>query len=70
MSEKRAVMIRPFVEDIRLGLTDLELMEKYRVSERELRVLFKKLAERGLVRPDEHPALKPDHFEDTIVLDL
>ena len=70
MADKRTVLIRPFVEDIRLGLTDLELMEKYRVSEDELRFLFKKLAKRGVVRPDEHPALKPDHFEDTIVLDL
>lgn len=70
MTEKRAVMIRPFVEDIRLGLTDLELMEKYRVSEDDLRLLFKKLAKRGVVRPDEHPALRPDHFEDTIELDF
>lgn len=70
MCAKRAVLIRPFVEDIRVGLTDLELMEKYGVSQAELRFLFKKLASRGVVRPDEHPALRPDQFEDTIELDL
>lgn len=70
MTEKRDVLIRPFVEDIRQGMTDLELMEKYRISEPELRFLFKKLAKRGVVTPEDLPALNPDVFEDTIVLDL
>lgn len=42
-----------FLKDIRSGLDDEELMEKYRLSPRQLQGLFRELIEAGLVTPME-----------------
>ena len=64
---KRVVVVKKFVRDLRSGYTDVELMDKYRVNEKELRMVFRKLVEKHLLMPDELPAIRPEHFEDTIV---
>ena len=70
MAVKRTIWIRTFVEDVRAGLTDSELMEKHRISEQELQLTFRKLVERRVLDPSELPAVRPDWFEETLVLDV
>ncbi len=70
MAAKRTIWIRTFVEDVRAGLTDAELMEKHRISEKELQLAFRKLVERHVLDPSELPAVRPDRFEETLVLDV
>lgn len=65
----RTILIRQFVEDVRSGYTDAELLQKYRISENELRTVFRTLAERHLLLPDEVPSIRPEQFEDTIVFE-
>jgi len=65
----RTIFIRHFVEHVRSGYTDAELMEKYRITEKELRTVFRTLAERHLLLPDEVPSIRPEQFEDTIVFE-
>jgi hypothetical protein len=66
---KRVIIVKKFVRDLRSGFTDVELMETYRVNEKELRMIFRKLVEKHLLMPDELPAIRPEQFEDTIVFD-
>jgi hypothetical protein len=66
---KLVIVIRQFLEDVRSGYTDRELMEKYKIGERELRIVFRKLAEKHLVMPYQVPAIRPEQFEETIVFD-
>ena len=70
MSAKRKIWIRTFVEDVRSGLTDAELMEKHRISEKELQMVFRRLVERHVLKPSDLPAVKPENFEETIVIDV
>jgi hypothetical protein len=70
MPAKRTIWIRTFVEDVRSGLTDAELMEKHRVSEKELRLAFRKLVASHVLDPAELPSVHPDQFEETMVLDV
>ncbi len=46
---KRTINAKQAVRDIRLGLSDSEMMEKYELSSRGLQSLFEKLIEEGLV---------------------
>ena len=51
---KRKINAKQAVRDIRLGLTDADMMEKYELSSRGLQSLFEKLITEGLVDPIEH----------------
>lgn len=45
MSEKRSIKARDVIKDIRSGLTDSQLMEKYQLSEGRLKHVFEKLVD-------------------------
>ncbi|MCA1961648.1 MAG: hypothetical protein LDL33_12735 [Desulfomonile sp.] len=57
------------VRDIRLGLSDLALMEKYRLTDRGLGSLFRKLVAAGLLKVSELEQRDPT-FTSTIPLKL
>jgi len=57
------------VRDIRSGLTDLELMEKYRLTDKGLGSLFRKLVSAGLLKHSEIESRDPT-FTSTIPLDI
>ena len=48
---KRKISVDEFVKDVTSGQGDSELMEKYRLSRRQLDAMFTKLLERGQLRP-------------------
>lgn len=51
MSSKQRVSAREVLEDIKSGMTDARLMQKYGLSERGLESLYRKLIERKIIRP-------------------
>ncbi len=53
MKERREVRAREMVEDIRAGKTDSELLEKYRLSEKGLASVMKRLLDAGLMESSE-----------------
>ena len=63
------VPIKQFVDDVRLALTDDELMEKYQISQQELRSMLKALADRGVLEKEELE-VRPRDYEDTVVMDV
>jgi hypothetical protein len=67
--KKRDVNGREIIEDIRLGLTDDELMEKYRLTTQGLRSLFTKLHQTGLITGEDFQ-WRPAFWDETITLDL
>ncbi|MBI5569413.1 MAG: ankyrin repeat domain-containing protein [Desulfomonile tiedjei] len=48
---KRKISVDEFVKDVTSGQGDSELMEKYRLSRKQLDAMFTKLLERGQLRP-------------------
>ena len=50
---KRTIKIREIVQDIRSGLTYLDLLEKYRLSSRQFQKVFSKLLKRGALEPSQ-----------------
>lgn len=66
---KREIKAREALNDIRQGMTDLDLMEKYRITDKGLRSLFKKLLAAGLLRPREIEN-RDGTFVSTVTLDL
>jgi hypothetical protein len=63
------VPIRQFIEDIRLATTDEELMQKYRITEMELRSMLMTLFKRGILEKADLD-MRPGDYEDTVVIDL
>jgi len=55
----RDIKPRQAVEDIRAGLDDRALMEKYKLSEKGLRNLFDELAYLGFITREERREIKP-----------
>lgn len=51
--QKRSIDTQKLVADIRSGVTDLELMEKYKVSSRGLQRVLAKLVDSGLIIADD-----------------
>jgi hypothetical protein len=66
---KREIRAREAMKDIRHGMNDLELMEKYRITDKGLRSLFRKLAAAGLLSQEEIDS-RDSTFVSTITLDL
>ncbi|MFH1115791.1 MAG: hypothetical protein V1792_17925 [Pseudomonadota bacterium] len=67
MAEKRIIKAKDIVNDIRAGLSDHELMGKYKLSIRGLESIFKKLEESGTVKRSELYGRIPS-FDDTVNL--
>lgn len=53
MAPKRTIKGREIVADIRSGMTDNQLMDKYNLSEGALKNIFRKLVDAGAIREDE-----------------
>ena len=53
MIPKRSIKAKEIVLDIRAGMTDSELMAKYKLSLRGLQSIFKKLEETKVMKPSE-----------------
>jgi hypothetical protein len=68
MKEKRTIKAKDIVNDVRAGLTNLQLMEKYELSPKGLKSIFTKLVEAKAVRSDELDMRVPS-FTDTVGLD-
>ena len=65
MSDKRTIQAKDIVQDILSDKTDLELMEKYKLTSRGLQSIFSKLAAAGMVTPEQISARTPA-FDDTV----
>jgi len=65
---KRQIKAIEVVADIRAGLTDTDLMDKYRLSSKGLQSIFKKLMDGDVLSASELEARVPV-FDDTAALD-
>lgn len=68
MAEKRKIMAKEIINDIRGGMTDSELMDKYRLSIKGLQSIFRKLEAVKAIKPSELYGRFPG-FDDTIEVD-
>jgi hypothetical protein len=66
---KREIKAKQALQDIRHGMNDLELMEKYKITDKGIRSLFKKLVTVGLLSQDEIDR-RDSTFVSTVTLDL
>ncbi len=66
---KREIKAKQAVKDIRSGMDDLTMMEKYKITDKGLRSLFRKLVSAGLLRQNEIEG-RDATFVSTITLDL
>jgi hypothetical protein len=66
---KREIRAKEAMQDIQHGMNDLELMEKYRITDKGLRSLFRKLVAAGLLSQQEIDS-RDSTFVSTITLDL
>ena len=67
--KKRSIAIEEFVSDVRAGMADYELMEKYRITGPQLQSLYGKLIDRGKLdlsdlEDDETSTLNLSDLED------
>jgi hypothetical protein len=53
MSPKRVIKAKDVIRDIHSGMTTSQLIEKYRFSAKELRLIFRKLLEASVMTRDE-----------------
>jgi len=58
---RRKISARDFIEDIRGGLTDSELMDKYKLTALGLQSAFTKLVDAGAIKPEEIFGRLPDY---------
>jgi hypothetical protein len=68
MPPKREIKAIDVVADMRAGMTDPELMQKYRLSVKGLQSIFKKLLDADVIGPEEVVNRNP-MFDDTANLD-
>ncbi len=66
---KPIIQARQFAEDIRSGMSDSELMEKYRLSAKGLQSAFTKLLNNGIVTVEELYGGRPRSGADTVIID-
>lgn len=67
MPEKTKIKARDVVNDIRAGMTDPELMEKYGLSAKGLQSLFRKLLEVKAIASSELKRRRADYHDTTII---
>jgi hypothetical protein len=65
MTKKRKISAKDIITDIREGLTDSELLDKYRLSIKGLQSIFRKLEAVKAIKPSELYGRLPS-FDDTI----
>jgi hypothetical protein len=63
VSAKRKIDARELVAGIRSGVTDVELMEKYKLSSRGLQRVFTKLVDSGALMADDLSGLSISHVD-------
>ena len=68
MIEKRKISAKDIINDIRGGMTDSELMDKYRLSLKGLQSIFRKLEAVKAIKPSELYGRFPG-FDDTIEIE-
>jgi len=68
MPQKRKISAKDIINDIRGGMTDSELMDKYRLSIKGLQSIFRKLEAVRAIKPSELYGRFPG-FDDTIEVD-
>ena len=66
---KREVKAKEAIRDIRSGMDDIALMEKYKINDKGLKSLFRKLLAAGLVTADEIDQ-RESPFMSTVTLDM
>jgi len=64
---KKQINIRQAVRDIRAGMDDYQLMDKYRLAARGLQSLFSKLVEIGALQPSELHNRMPGFTETAVI---
>jgi hypothetical protein len=64
-TSKRKIKAKPFVRDLRNGMGDRELMEKYALSESQLHKVFHKLVDAGAI--DEMEFFMRTSLSDSII---
>ncbi len=69
MDAKRKIKGKDVVRDIRSGMTDSQLMDKYELSLTGLQKVFRKLVDAGALRMEEIYGRNPLR-EDSVVIDL
>jgi hypothetical protein len=67
--EKPTIIAKDVVEDLKAGMTDGELMEKYRLTTKGLSSLFRKLVEAGLMSRGD-VTLRMSTWLDTVAIEL
>jgi hypothetical protein len=65
---KRKISVDEIVTDVLAGLSDADLMEKYRLSRKQLDSMFQKLLDRGALRPSDLAEGRQPAFEPTLEL--
>lgn len=64
MSEKRKIKAKEIVVDIKSGMSDEDLMEKYNVSEKGLKSIFQKLIDAGSIEQSQlEERIPPDRLK-------
>jgi len=48
---RRKIPVREFLADFQAGMTDTEMIDKYRISPKQLRSVFKRLLDRQIIDP-------------------
>jgi hypothetical protein len=66
MEPKRKIKAKDIVSDIRSGMSDLQLMQKHRLSSKGLQSVFRKLVEAKVIRPRELFNRAPTAGDDTV----
>jgi len=69
MSAKRVVNAKDIVEDIRAGMSDKDLMTKYRLSSKGLQSAFTKLINNRILTVEEVYGQPRSTDEDTVIID-
>ncbi|MDQ7784873.1 MAG: hypothetical protein RDU20_18465 [Desulfomonilaceae bacterium] len=69
MSAKRVVNAKDIVEDIRAGMSDKDLMTKYRLSSRGLQSAFSKLVNNRILSVEEVYGQPRSTDDDTVIID-
>lgn len=69
MSAKKVVHAKDIVGDIRAGLSDTELMTKYRLSSKGLQSAFTKLINNRIISVEEIYGQPRSSDEDTVIID-
>jgi hypothetical protein len=69
MAAKRRISAAEMVKDIRAGLTDLELMNKYNLSPKGLQSAMRKLLEARFITQAEYD-WRPSEYDDTVAISV